>query len=183
VRACASVQQSYGIARGICHPRSKPSSIPCDSDWVLGSHEWFSDLGRAEIPVPQDRQVLHPLHSADASRCGRIHRRRHRRLVLSGSAGLAFMSYARPPKTHDGITEKVAVIWREPPLRPPGKNVQEAGPAKGSYSSLVLRIRDRESVCSAPWRRAPDQNVPSRTRSCRPWLAGRSHNSGDTYGP
>jgi len=130
VRACASVQQSYGIARGICHPRSKPSSIPCDSDWVLGSHEWFSDLGRAEIPVPQDRQVLHPLHSADASRCGRIHRRRHRRLVLSGSAGLAFMSYARPPKTHDGITEKVAVIWRKPPLRPPGRMSRRLGPRK-----------------------------------------------------
>ena len=55
---------------------------------------------------------------------------RHRRPVLSGSAGLAFMSYARPPKTHDGITEKVAVIWRKPPLRPPGRMSRRLGPRK-----------------------------------------------------
>jgi integrase/recombinase XerD len=30
---------------------------------------------------------------------------------------------------------------------------------------------------------APDQNIPSGTRSCRPQLAGRPHNPGDTCGP
>ncbi len=56
-------------------------------------------------------------------------------------------------------------------------------PAKAQASRLSFRIRSRESACPVPWQRAPDQNIPSGTRSCRPQHAGRPHIPGDTHGP
>jgi glucose-1-phosphate adenylyltransferase len=59
----------------------------------------------------------------------------------------------------------------------------EKKPEAPTIPSELLRIQGRKSVCPAPWQRAPDQNIPSGRRFCRPQPVGRPHNPGDIYGP
>ena len=48
-------------------------------------------------------------------------------------------------------------------------------------SPPVLKIRDQESACPAPWPHARDQSIRAGTRSCRLPHAETAHNLGDRY--
>jgi hypothetical protein len=51
----------------------------------------------------QDRTMAVPLSQLAAVDPGRLDRRSHRRLALLGGTRLLLLTYARQPKTHDGI--------------------------------------------------------------------------------